>query len=224
MAARKRNGSGTNGERGADARTKLIDAARDLFAERGIEGVSLREVTRAAGQGNTRALQYHFGDRAGLLDAVLAPHQERVDARRAMLLEEIESRREVSRRDLAVALVRPSAAMLTEEGGPAYLRIAAELCQDPRRYRGVMALDHLGLRRWKELGEEHMPQAVSPLHRRFAAAQLCFSELGRRASTRRRSDHRLFVSDLIDLTTAILDAPVSEETARLLDERDGSSN
>jgi hypothetical protein len=69
-----------------------------------------------------------------------------------------------------------------------------------------------------------MPESVSPLHRRFAAGQLCFSELGRRASTRRRSDHRLFVSDLIDLTTGILTAPVSRETQKLLEEREAKKS
>ncbi|MCP5042248.1 MAG: TetR family transcriptional regulator [bacterium] len=210
-------------ERGVDARHKLVEAARDLFAERGIESASLREVTRAAGQGNTSALQYHFGDRKGLLRAVIEPHQARVDARRAMLLEDLEARGQVELRDIASALVRPSAAMLREEGGKEYLRIMAELCQDPRKSKGTTAIGQMGLEHWTEVARQRMPEAVSPLHRRFAAAQLCFSELGRRASTRRRSDHRLFVSDLIDLVTAILAAAVSPETQRLLEERDATA-
>lgn len=205
-------------DRGADARQKLIEAARDLFAEEGIEGVSLRAITRNAGQGNTSALQYHFGDRESLLRAVIEPHQSQVDARRSALLEELESRERVELRDLASALVRPSAAMLEVEGGKAYLRILAEMTRDPSRFLKGSVL--LGIKGWVDIAKRHMPEAVSPLHRRFAAAQLCFSELGRRASTRRRADHRLFVSDLVDLTTGILEAPVSNETRRLLEERD----
>jgi AcrR family transcriptional regulator len=206
--------------RGKDAHDKIVDAARDLFAERGIEGASLREITRAAGQANTSALQYHFGDRESLLDAVLAPHQVEVDARRDSLLEEFETRETPDPRDLASVLVRPSAAMLQVEGGKAYLRIMAELIRDPEKF----GRDRFGLRgslgRWGLAAKRRMPAAASPLHRRFAAMQLCFSELARRASTRRRSDHRLFVSDLIDLTSALLMAPVSKETERLLRERD----
>jgi AcrR family transcriptional regulator len=210
--------------RGADARQKLVEAARDLFAERGIEGVSLREITRAAGQGNTSALQYHFGDRKALLRAVLEPHQEQVDARRAALLDELEAREQTELRDLAGALVRPSAAMLQVEGGKAYLRVMAELNRDPGKFlRGRDRL-HTGLQRWRDLTRRHMPESVSPLHRRFAAIQLCFSELARRASTRRRSDHRLFVSDLVDLTTGILTAPVSRETHKLLEEREAKKS
>ena len=67
-----------------------------------------------------------------------------------------------------------------------------------------------------------MPTSTLPLHRRFSAINLCFSELGRRATARRRSDHRLFVSDLVDLVTGVLGADVSTETLDLLDERDRS--
>lgn len=125
-------------------------------------------------------------------------------------------------RDLAEALVRPSATMLEVDGGKEYLRITAELVSDPRRFEEVVDPIRPNLDRWAELATSLMPEAVTPLHRRFAAIQLSSSELGRRAATRRRSDHRLFVSDLIDLVTAVLDAPVSAETERLLVERDAA--
>ena len=73
--------------------------------------------------------------------------------------------------------------------------------------------------RWNRLAKRHMAETTLPLHRRFSAMNLCFSELGRRAASRRRGDHRLFVSDLVDLVTGLLSAEVSPETARLLDER-----
>ena len=207
-------------DRGTDTRQKLVGAARELFAESGIEGTSMREISRVAGQGNTSALQYHFGDRLGLLRAVLAPHQVRVDAGRASLLDDIESRKEATIREMAGALVRPSAAMLAQEGGKAYLRIMAEIWRDPRRFKHAGSNAENGLKRWREATKQIMPDFTSPLHRRFAAIQLSFNELGRRAATRRRHDHRLFISDLIDLTGGILAAPVSGETERLLAERE----
>lgn len=207
-------------ERGAEARQKLIDAARGLFAERGIEGVSLREITRTANQGNTRALQYHFGDRESLLVAVLEPHRRRVDERRDSLLDDLETRKSLELRDVAGALVRPAAAMLEVEGGRQYLRIVAEVVGDPRRFSQAGIRIETELKRWRELATPLMPDIAPSLHRRFAAIQLCHSELSRRAETRRRSDHRLFVSNLVDLTTGVLAAPVSTETQRLLEERD----
>ena len=211
-------------DHGGDTGTKakLVAAARALFAERGIEGVSLREITRAAEQGNTRALQYHFGDRSALLATVVAPFQADVDARRAALLDTLEEQDRIDLRDLASALVRPSAAMLDVEGGRDYLRIIAEIVSDPRRFDAAVDPIRPGLDRWVALASARMPEAVTPLHRRFAAIQLASSELGRRSATRRRADHRLFVSDLTDLVSAVLEAPVSPETERLLAERDAA--
>lgn len=207
-----------------DVRELLIDAARGLFADRGIEGASMREVGRAADQRNTNAVQYHFGDREALLFAVLKPHHERVGARRAALLDEIEATPSPSLRSLAGALVRPSAAMLEDGAGRDYLRIVAELISDPANIRRRGPFDGTELDRWNRMTKRNMEATTLPLHRRFSAMNLCFSELGRRAAARRRSDHRLFVSDLVDLTTSILGADVSDETLRLLREREGSSS
>ena len=51
----------TNTSIQGDTRDQIIRAAEELFAARGIDSVSLREINRAAGQSNTGAVQYHFG-------------------------------------------------------------------------------------------------------------------------------------------------------------------
>ena len=51
----------------------LLDAAARLFAERGIDNVSMAEIVRAADQRNTSAVRYHFGSRDDVLAAVLGP-------------------------------------------------------------------------------------------------------------------------------------------------------
>src|SRR4029453_4456009 len=112
---------------------RLIDAAEALFATHGIEGVSLREINRAAGARNASALQYHFGGRDGLLRAVLAKHHHAVEARRHAMLDAYEAAGDGALGALAGALVRPSAAMLADgDGGPAYLQIMADLMNRPR--------------------------------------------------------------------------------------------
>src|SRR2546430_17354416 len=47
-------------EVGLRTRARLLDAALDLLAERGEDGVTLRELTDAAGA-NVAAVGYHFG-------------------------------------------------------------------------------------------------------------------------------------------------------------------
>src|ERR671919_2756591 len=106
---------------------RLIAAAETLFAARGIDGVSLREINRAAGARNASALQYHFGGRGGLLRAVLAKHHHAVEARRHAMLDAYEADGREDLRALAGALVRPYAAMLADDaGGPAYLQVLGE--------------------------------------------------------------------------------------------------
>jgi AcrR family transcriptional regulator len=51
-------------------RAKLLEAARRLFSERGIENVTMADVARAAGVGKGTVF-HRFGDRAGLARALL---------------------------------------------------------------------------------------------------------------------------------------------------------
>lgn len=206
-----------NASSGRDA---LVSSARRLFAEQGIDAVSLREVARAAGNRNFNAVQYHFGDRDALVTAVVEPFEHDVGARRAALVDVLASEAVPSMRSIAGALVRPSAAMLEVPEGREHLRIVAELIVDMDRFDAATGDADNCLVEWDRMARSNMADTTLPLHRRYAAISLCFSELSRRAATRRRPDHRLFVSDLIDLVTGVLLADVSDETRHLLDERE----
>lgn len=48
-----------------DTRERLLEAALDLFAEHGFEGVTVRDLSAKAGV-NLQAIGYHFGDKLGL--------------------------------------------------------------------------------------------------------------------------------------------------------------
>ena len=63
--------SGKEKDPSSATRELLVVTAIRLFAERGLHGVSLRAVGEAAGQRNTAAVHYHFGDRESLLDAAI---------------------------------------------------------------------------------------------------------------------------------------------------------
>ena len=54
----------------ADTRQRLVDAAATLFADKGFEHVTVREICKAS-TANVAAVNYHFGDKAGLYRAVV---------------------------------------------------------------------------------------------------------------------------------------------------------
>lgn len=53
-----------------DCRSKLLEVGRQLFAERGLNGVSIRELSLAAGV-SISMVSYYFGGKEGLYAAVL---------------------------------------------------------------------------------------------------------------------------------------------------------
>jgi AcrR family transcriptional regulator len=204
-------------------RRALVSAAERLFAARGIEGVSLREINMAAGQRNSTALQYHFGDREGVLRAVLAKHHGAVEAERHRLLDADAAQGADDLRALASALVRPSAAKLADpDGGRDYLRIHAQVVNrpEPTITEVVSSNPRDSINRWRAMVGPLLPDvAVRRLHHRFTAIRVSAVELSRRAAGSPRRDDQLFTSHLIDLVTALLAASVSDETAALLQAR-----
>jgi AcrR family transcriptional regulator len=209
-----------------DTRERLIDAAESLFAEHGVAGVSLREINRAAGAKNAVAVQYHFGDREGILRAINAKHFPAIDARRQAMLDEYEAQGKDDVRALAAAWVRPLTSKLDgSDGGLDYLQIYAELMNLlPSLRDGAGGNGRLksvdSIQRWRLLVEPFLDDDAARLHRRYAVMRFSATEIGRRARSGPHRDDRLFVSDLIDMCAAMLSAPPSQETTRLMVERD----
>jgi len=73
-----------------DTKEKLLDAAEELFAGQGIDGVSLRAITHAADV-NLASVNYHFGSKEGLVRAVFARRIGAVNRERIALLDAAES-------------------------------------------------------------------------------------------------------------------------------------
>jgi AcrR family transcriptional regulator len=201
-----------------DTATRLIAAAEEIFLDRGIESVSLREIGRKAEAKNVLAVQYWFTDRDGLIRAILDRHSPDIEVRRHTLLDLYENQGREDVRGLAEALVVPLAAKLNEGiPGAAYFRIVSDLLN-----RTQPALDfsnpeaaNSSMIRWRDMLEPLLePEAVT-LHRRFHTLRFVIAELAQR-SRAGKTDHRLFVSQLIDVVVGLLTAEVSDETRRLL--------
>jgi AcrR family transcriptional regulator len=67
---------------------RILDAAEELFAQRGFYGVSLRDITQAAGV-DVALVSYHFGGKRELFTAVFERRAEVLNRERLELLEEV---------------------------------------------------------------------------------------------------------------------------------------
>ena len=116
-------------EAGLRTRARLLDAALELIAERGEDGVTLRELTDAA-EANVAAVSYHFGSLRAVCDAAVEQALERyLDAQ-----EEAVSTLgpDSSVEELAAAFARPMIRALGAGGRDlAVMRIVARAGIDP---------------------------------------------------------------------------------------------
>jgi AcrR family transcriptional regulator len=114
---------------GERTRARLIDASLNLLAERGEEGVTLRELTDAA-DANVAAVSYHFGSLKSLFDAAIEHALERyLDAQQAAVSA---LSPESTLEEAAAAFARPMISALSQGGRDrAVIRIVARAGIDP---------------------------------------------------------------------------------------------
>jgi AcrR family transcriptional regulator len=114
---------------GERTQARLMDAALDLLAERGDEGVTLREVTDAA-DANVAAVSYHFGSLKSLFDAAIENALERYLGAQQAAVSAVPA--EATLEETAAAFARPMISALTKGGRDrAAIRIVARAALDP---------------------------------------------------------------------------------------------
>lgn len=114
--------------RSAATRARLLAVAEQLFAAQGVASVTLAQVGEAAGQRNAAACQYHFGNKEGLLQAIVDKHVPGIAARRRELLDDIDEQTVPDLRRVVHAFVQPVAEKVDDpNGGRDFIRITAQL-------------------------------------------------------------------------------------------------
>ncbi|MGH9352834.1 MAG: TetR/AcrR family transcriptional regulator, partial [Terriglobia bacterium] len=76
----------------SEPRQRLLDAAAQLFAERGFKDVSIREICAKAGGANVAAVNYYFRDKSGLYRELLEFMLARWIAHRERLIETLQEK------------------------------------------------------------------------------------------------------------------------------------
>jgi AcrR family transcriptional regulator len=114
----------------------LLDAAAVLMDQRGVDNVTTQDINQASGHKNRSAVQYHFGSRDAVIQAVMSQHMEPIDAERNMLLDHLESTgTRLTPRSALEVVVLPLARQLRSPEGRRYLRLGAQLINHPRFVR-----------------------------------------------------------------------------------------
>ncbi len=111
----------------------LLDAAAVLMDERGVDNVSINDISQASGHRNRSAVQYHFGNRDAVIKAVISRSMEPINAERNVLLDHMEATgAALTTRSVLEVVVRPLARQLRTPEGRRYFRISAQLINHPR--------------------------------------------------------------------------------------------
>jgi AcrR family transcriptional regulator len=203
-----------------DTRHRLIEAATREFAAHGVQGASLLEVTRQAGQRNRGAVHYHFGSREGMLAAVLEQQVDFLAGRERELLTMARERPDDDIGSVVEAFARP-AVELGELGweGRCYLVILAELVELDRELLDpgiVTALERTG--GWEAFALLEARTPPMPGQYRVERLSLVTGFIMRAAADRARAKERSmarpqleteqFIRNLVAMVTGMLTAPV----------------
>src|SRR5881409_2705358 len=114
---------------------KILDAAEALFMEHGFEATSLRLITAAAGV-NLAAVNYHFGSKEELFEAVLTRRLDPMNQQRVELLARLEAKAApgpLSCDRILLALLVPALRLARDpaRGGKNFLRLLGRAYADP---------------------------------------------------------------------------------------------
>ena len=204
-------------------REQIVLAAERLFAEHGAEGVALRHIAAAAGSGNDSVVQYHFGSKEHLVQAVFEYRLPRLQARRALL---IDDRRPDDLRSWVECQLR---AVLEQSDldGSHYMGFVAMLYRHSRDLFVYVPDDvRAATRTFLSQLDSCLTHIVEPLRtRRIAQAMALIVHAAadrERARVRREPvlPFAIELADLLDGTVGFLQAPASPTSLAALEDAD----
>ena len=118
-----------------DTRSRILDEAEELFGERGLDRVSIRDITRKAGV-NLAAINYHFGSKEDLIAAVFERRVVPVNEARLAALDAVEKsagKRIPKLEAILEAFIRPAlqSSLKASKGGTAFSKLFGRCLSEP---------------------------------------------------------------------------------------------
>jgi AcrR family transcriptional regulator len=129
-----------------DTKTRILDVAEGLFAEKGYAATSLRDITGEADV-NLAAVNYHFQSKEGLLSAIFERYVGPVNRERLQSLDEIEARVGRGQPDVEAllrAFLEPAFSRRSDRGvdGVRFMRLAGRMHSETGEHLRALFLDH----------------------------------------------------------------------------------
>lgn len=103
---------------------RILAAAESLFAQRGFDGASLRQLTASAGV-NLAAVNYHFGSKEKLVEQVFKRRLDALNQHRLAELAKVAGGADTTLEDVLSAYIRPALELSHEGSGSLFMRVLA---------------------------------------------------------------------------------------------------
>jgi len=108
----------------ASTKDRILAAAETLFAQRGFDGASLRQLTAIAGV-NLAAVNYHFGSKEKLVEQVFRRRLDALNQRRLAALARVAELDGTTLEDVLEAYIRPALELSRDNHGALFMRVLA---------------------------------------------------------------------------------------------------
>ena len=191
-----------------ETRTRILDAAEELFMQHGFEATSMRLLTSKAGV-NLAAVNYHFGSKDALIEAVFRRRVDPMNAARIAELEKLEANGNLSAEEIIRAFIVPSLRLIEDakSGGRNFIRLLGRTYTEPAKpIRALIGqLYAPAMERYKKAFERalpHMPREELVWRMHFMFGTLSYT---------------LAATDAVQLIAGC--KPEDRYDARLLEER-----
>ncbi|THD07193.1 TetR family transcriptional regulator [Rhodanobacter lindaniclasticus] len=107
----------------SSTRDRILGTAEKMFAQRGFDGASLRQLTSAAGV-NLAAVNYHFGSKEKLVEEVFRRRLDALNANRLAALHKLAGG-EATLEQVLAAYIRPALELSHDGSGALFMRVLA---------------------------------------------------------------------------------------------------
>ena len=213
-----------------ETRTRILDAAEELFMRHGFEGTSMRLLTSKAGV-NLAAVNYHFGSKDALIEALFRRRLDPMNAARIAELARLEE--EANGRPLAAdAIIRAFVGQSlrhmedTKSGGRNFIRLLGRTYTEPTKPIRVLIgqLYAPTMERYKNALERalpHMPREELVWRMHFMFGTLSYTlaatdtvQLIAGCKPEDRYDARLLEERLTAFLAAGLNAPLKQNVKK----------